>query len=147
MITKNHKPTFKSIFSVAFILCFAILLQSCAQKITFATSSVVPAAEGFVKVKQDNNNNYNIDLNVMRLAEASRLTPPKQMYIVWMITEGNGTKNIGQLNTSGSLLSKTLRSSLKTVSAFKPTKIYITAEDDASIQYSSGQTVLSTDNF
>ncbi len=143
----KYRNTSQTIVSVVLIFCCIALLQSCAQKIMFANSTVVPAAEGFVKVKQDGNNNYNIDLNVMRLAEASRLTPPKQMYVVWMVTEGNGTKNIGQLNTSGSLLSKTLRSSLKTVTAFKPTKIYITAEDDASIQYSNGQTVLSTENF
>ena len=83
----------------------------------------------------------------MRLAEPKRLSPPRQMYVVWMETEQNGTKNIGQLNTSSGMFSKTLKSSLKTVSSFKPTKIFITAEDDASIQYPGGQRVLNTDSF
>lgn len=144
---KNYTLTLKSILSIALILFITSFLQSCAKKITFATSAVVPAAEGSVKVKKDNNNNYNIDLSLIRLADPKRLNPSKNMYIVWMETDGNGTKNIGQLKTSSSMLSKTLKSFLKTVSAFKPTKIFITAEDEASIQYPGAQTVLSTDNF
>ncbi len=128
-------------------LCVMFLLQSCAKKIVFATSDVVPAAEGSVKVRKDKNNNYNIDLSLIRLAAPERLSPPRDTYIVWMETEANGTKNLGQLKTSSSMLSKTLKSSLKTVSAFKPNKFFITAEDDAGVQYPGGQTVLSTGYF
>jgi hypothetical protein len=147
MKTKNYILAFKSILYVALIICITIFLQSCSQKITFNNSSLVPAAEGSVKVKNDKNQNYNIDLNVIRLADPQRLNPSKQMYIVWMETDGNGTKNIGQLKTSSSILSKTLKSSLETVSPFKPTKIFITAEDDSNTQYPGGQIVLTTDNF
>lgn len=147
MKTKIFSSTLNNTLRVALIFCLAVFMQSCAKKITFAISSVVPAAEGSVKVKKDKNNNYNIDLRLMRLADPKRLTPSKQMYIVWMETDGNGTKNIGQLKTSSSMLSKTLKSSLKTISPFKPTKIFITAEDDRSIQYPGGQTVLTTNNF
>ncbi len=137
----------KNVF-VGMILFFALMLaQSCAHKIAFATSSVVPAAEGSVKVKKDKNNNYNIDLSVIRLADPKRLSPSKQLYVVWMDADQNGTKNIGQLKTSSSMLSKTLKSSLKTVSSVKPTRIFITAEDDAAVQYPGGQIVLDTSNF
>ena len=44
-------------------------------------------------------------------------------------------------------LSKQLNASFETVSAFKPNKIFITAEDDASIQYPNTQIILSTDRF
>ena len=130
----------------AFTILFAIaILQSCGStKYNFSTSPVVPAAEGSVKVKKDNNSNYSIALDVKRLAEPKRLTPAKEMYIVWMETEENGRKNIGQLKTSSGLFSSTLTSSLKTVSTFKPTGFFISAEDDANIQYPGGQTVLST---
>ena len=147
MRTINYALALRSISGVALFFCFAFFLQSCARKITFATSSVVPAAEGSVKVKRDNNKNYNIEINVMRLADPKRLSPPREMYVVWMETEGKGTNNLGQLKTSSGLFSKTLKSSLTTVSAFKPTRIFITAEDDASIQYPAGQTVLSTNSF
>ena len=69
----------------------------------FSTSSVVPAAEGSVKVKKDGNNNYKIDLSVTHLAEAKRHTPPRETYVVWMETEKNGRKNIGQLRMSSGL--------------------------------------------
>lgn len=139
--SKNLRTT----LSLAIPFFFAIvLLQSCGTtKYNFLTSSVVPAAEGTVKVKKDNNNNYSIDLNVMRLADPKRLSPSRSFYIVWMETEQNGRKNIGQLKTSSGMLSRTLKSSLKTVSTFKPTGFFITAEDDANVQYPSGETVLS----
>lgn len=136
-----------SVLSLATALLLTLLIQSCAKKHVFSTSTIVPAAEGSVKVKKDKNSNYNIDLSVIRLADPKRLSPSKEMYIVWMETEQNGTKNIGQLKTSSGMLSKTLKSSLKTVSSFKPIRIFITAEDDATVQYPGGQTVLNTDNF
>jgi hypothetical protein len=104
----------------------------------------VPAAEGSVQVKKDKNNNYKIVLSVKRLADSKRLNPSKEVYIVWMETEQDGIKNIGQLKTSSSLLSKELRSSLTAVSTSKPITFFITAEDNAGIQYPVGQEVLRT---
>ncbi len=137
----------KRIFSIALIFILVLSLASCSRKISFQTSSVVPAAEGSVKVKKDNNNNYSIDLNVIRLADPKRLEPSKNTYVVWIETEENGSKNIGSLNTSSSMFSKTLKSSLKTVSPFKPVSLFITAEDNADIQYPGSQVVLRTDRF
>ena len=65
-------------------------LLSCASKFYFNQSSVVPAAEGMVKVKKDNNNNYSISVIVNHLAEPDRLQPPKKVYVVWMATNNNG---------------------------------------------------------
>ena len=61
-----------------------------------------------------------------------------------METQSNGTKNIGSLNTSSGFLSGKMKSSLKTVTPFKPTGFFITAEDDATAQYANGQVVLRT---
>lgn len=137
----------RSIFFVVAILFSALLLPSCARKISFATSSVVPAAEGSVKVTKDKNKNYSIDLFVMRLADPKRLSPAKELYIVWMNTDNAQAKNIGQLKTSSGMLSKALKSSLKTVASSKPTAFFITAEDNADIQYPTGQEVLRTESF
>ena len=147
MRTRNCKGIFHNILYIGLIFLGTLLLDSCAKKITFANSSVVPAAEGLVKIKKDKNKNYHIELSVMRLAEPDRLFPSAHLYLVWMETEGYGTKNIGRLKTSRSLFSKSLKSSLNTVSSFKPIKIFITAEDDGNIQYPGGQTVLSTEHF
>jgi len=140
----NNKITNKGFCTIALLLFSLLIFQSCATKHAFSTSEVVPAAEGSVKVKKDNNNNYGIDLKVIRLANSRRLTPSKEMYIVWMESEQNEAKNIGQLNTSSGLFSKSLKSSLKTVSTTKPTSFFITAEDDATVQYPSNQVVMRT---
>jgi hypothetical protein len=112
----------------------------------FAISSVVPSAEGAVTVKSDKNNNYTIDLWVVRLVDPSRLTPTKAGYIVWMETEKNGTQNIGQLNSSSGFMSNKQKASLNTVTPFKPVSFFITGEDNLSTQY-PGDVVLNTNGF
>ena len=141
--SRDMKKTLSTIKQIAVITIILILFESCSNKQTFLTSSVVPAAEGTVKITNDKNNNYVIELNVIRLAAPDRLNPPKAVYVVWMQTEQNGIKNIGQLTTSSGFLSQTLKSSLETVSPFEPTEIMITAEDDAVGQY-PGRVVLKT---
>ena len=139
---------FNKRLSLLALIIAAALFQSCGTtKIPFSTSSVVPAAEGSVKVKKDKNNNYAIELNVMRLAEPQRLTPPENVYVVWMETNGKGTKNIGQIGTSSSFLSSTLKSSLKTTTTFSPTGFFITAEDKADRKYPGPMVVLRTNAF
>lgn len=123
------------------------IISSCSNKISFQTSSVVPAAMGSVKVKKDNNENYKISISIKNLAEPEKLTPSRHTYVVWMETENNGIKNIGQINSSTGFLSSKLKASFESVSSFKPVKIFMTAEDDAAIQYPGMQVVLSTDHF
>lgn len=135
------------IYVISALLCISIFLQSCASGHAFAISQVVPEAKGSVKVKRDNNNNYNIDLSVIHLADPKRLTPAKELYVVWMETETDGVKNIGELTTSSSMLSKTMKSSLSTVSTSRPTSFFITAEDKADLQSPSGVEVLRTSSF
>lgn len=122
-------------------------LNSCALKKPFLLSSVEPAARGTVTIKSDKNKNYKIKVQVYNLAEANRLSGVNSTYVVWMITVEKTTKNIGQIRSSTSILSKRLKASLETKSSFKPTKIFLTLEDDASIQSPIGQVVLSTNNF
>ena len=143
MKIKNYSAG-KNIFLFTAVIFSLFTLVSCSNKMSFQTSNVVPAAQGNVKVKKDNNNNYHINLSIKRLANPSRLSPSKNVYVVWMNSDGNNAKNIGQIKTSSSLLSKTLKSSLKTVSTSKPTNFFITAENDANIQYPSGEVVLKT---
>ncbi len=134
-------------FLPVLLLAIVIFSSSCAQKLTFKTSTVAPAAEGYVKIKTDKNNNYVIKIHIVRLAEPSRLSPPKKAYVIWLLTEQNTAKNIGQVNTSTSGFSKQLKSSFETVSAFKPMKIFISAEDDATTTYPGNTLVLTTDKF
>jgi len=141
----------KSLTNVIFAITASILvlfyLSSCSRKVSFQNSSVVPAARGDVKVKKDNNNNYRIQISLDDLAEPKRLEPSKSTYVVWMETANNVTKNIGQINSSTGFLSSKLKASFETVSSSKPTKIFLTAEDDASIQSPGTQVIITTSDF
>jgi hypothetical protein len=122
-------------------------MASCSKKIPFLTSSVVPAARGSVEVKNDKNKNYVIKIHLSNLAEVKRLQPSKQTYVIWMDSDQQSSKNIGQMNSSTKGMQKNLRASFQTVSSSKPNKIFVTAEDDANIQYPGTQIVISTGRF
>ena len=130
-----------------FFVASTFIFSSCSKKVHFVKSAKVPAAQGTVKITKTNNNNYEIDIKIYHLAEPSRLIPPKEAYVVWMRSEKNLEKNLGQITTSSGLLSKKLKSSFTTVTPFSPVKVYITAEDEANIQHPYGEVVLSTDTF
>lgn len=129
------------------ILVIFILLSACSKRINFATSTIVPAAEGVVKIKKDNNNNRSIGIKIKNLAEPERLQISQSVYVVWMVTEENGVKNIGQLSSSKSLFSSQLEGSLKTVTPFTPTRIFITAEQSSDISMPGSFVILETKTF
>ena len=137
--------TTKSIIFTMTAVMMLFYFSSCSRKASFQTSSIVPAAKG--SVKKDKNSNYQIKISITNLAEPKRLQSSKETYVVWLQTDNNLIKNIGQINSSTGFLSSKLKASFQTVSSFKPNKIFITADDDATIQYPGSQVVLSTDNF
>ena len=137
----------KNIFLGIITVILVFLFSSCSTTIHFLNSSVVPAARGAVIIKNDRNKNYVIQIKLTDLAESQRLQPPKLTYVVWMVTDRETTKNVGQLNSSRGIMSKQLKGSFKTVSSSRPIKVFITAEDDAGIQFPGAQTILSTDKF
>lgn len=131
--------------SIVFLSVF--LWASCARKVHFQESQAVPAATGTVKMKRDQNNNYALTIRVANLAEPERLSPSKEYYVVWLETEDNGVKNIGQLVSSSGLFSKKLKASLEAVTPFKPRRVFITAEYETEIQYPGPQLVLRSNSF
>lgn len=133
------------LFVAAAIILFSIC--SCAQEASFLTSSVVPAAQGSVKVKKDNNNNYLIKIHIINLADPTRLTPPRRVYVVWMVSLDNAPQNIGEIVTSTKFLNNKLQADFESVSPKKPFKIFITAENDPGIQNSYSEVILTTNNF
>ena len=102
------------------VLLFAF--SSCALNSKFLDSSIVPAAEGNVKVNRDKNLNYNIQVRVSGLAEVERLQTSKNNYVVWMLTDQGKTVNLGQIKSSSGMLSKKLDASLETSSSYNRLK-------------------------
>lgn len=138
---------FKPLYSLL-ILSFAVLavfsFSSCARKMTFATSRIVPAATGTVKIKKTKNGNYYINVKTKHLAPANKLSPPRRVYVVWMESEQNPVRNIGMIRSSTGIFSSTLKGSLEATSTSKPTSFFITAEDDGNTQYPGNEVVLRT---
>lgn len=137
----------KSLFSCATIFLLFLSVASFAQKVDFLNSTVVPAATGSVKIDRDKNKNYTINVNTMHLADPSRLTPAHKNYVVWIQTEYNGIKNVGGLTSSSGFLSNTMKASLDVVTPFKPSKVFVTAEDFRDAQSPGDMIVLTTNVF
>jgi hypothetical protein len=132
---------------LSLLLAFAHFSSSAQKKVSFNTSTVVPGAEGIVKVKKDKNGNYNIDINIENLPNPKKLTPSKKVYVAWVETQEKGPKNIGQIRSSTGLFSKVRRASISTISTYKPVKIFISAEDDGSTEEPGTVIVLTTDSY
>lgn len=131
-------------FALLYLFCStSLVFSSCATKAKFLTSTVVPAATGEVKVKKDGNNNYKIEVDVENLAEPSRLPQPQNVYVVWAETL-QGLQNLGQLKTSSGLLSSKMKASLETITPYKPTRVFITAEGAPNVTTPGYYTVLNT---
>lgn len=133
----------KHILLTLTLLLVVFSISSCAKKIMFQTSSVIPAARGQVALKKDKNNNYQVQMTLSYLAEPERLSPAKNTYVVWVITEENEIPvNLGQIIGTSKLKVK-----FETVISSKPKKIFITAENEASTQYPGNMVVLQTNDF
>jgi hypothetical protein len=142
---KVYRCNFSLKSIVLFISSILLLfnLVGCAKKIPFQTSAQVPAARGNVTYSKDKNNNYEIKLEISYLAEPNRLQPPKAAYVVWLESDQSSNPiNLGQIVGTSKLKIK-----FETVSSSKPKRIFITAEDDPSIQYPGSYLVLETSNF
>jgi hypothetical protein len=137
----------KSILLGILVVGMLLPLSACAKKIQFLQSAVVPAANGYVKVKTDNNKNHVIKIEIRDLADVERLQTSKLSYVVWMETDQGRTENLGQLNSSSGFMSKQLKASLETVSSYTPIKIFITAEEFVNAQYPGEKIILTTDRF
>ncbi len=134
----------KSLFLVLTLSSMTLFFSACSKKVEFLQSSVAPAAEGTVKISKDKNKNVVVKINIINLAEPERLQPARSVYVVWMLTDNDLTKNIGRIKTSRTMFNKRLEGSFETISSFNPAKIFITAEDDADIQYPQQEIVLTT---
>ena len=144
MKTKRFKLTFLACLASVIV---AFLFTSCATKAHFLTSTVIPAAQGTVSVKQDKNKNYVIKIELSNLSPSTRLTPPANAYIVWLVSEDNSSKNLGQINSSTKFMSKNLNATFETVTGTKPAKIVITAENDINVEHPSFSEIILTTEY
>ncbi len=146
MKTQSHR-TGKNFFSGILMLSVMFLIASCSSTESFLNSSVVPAATGKVKVKQDGNKNYVIKVQIDDLADVERLQSSKDTYVLWMETDRGNNENLGQLKSSTSFLSKQHVASLETVTSYKPVRFFVTAENGKDVRYPDSVEILETRTF
>ncbi len=77
----------KNILLGILMLIVAFSFSACSKRIAFLNSQVVPAARGYVDIKTDKNKNNVIAIHLTELAEVQRLSPARQTYVVWMLTD------------------------------------------------------------
>lgn len=134
----------KTLKSITFLFFVALTLSACSSTMTFQDSPVVPAASGGVKVKKDKNNNYAITVNVMNLAEPKKLSPSRDVYIVWMQSDRDLVKKLGQISVNSGMFNKSLTGELRATETTQPNRVFITAENDAQTMNPSTEVVLTT---
>jgi hypothetical protein len=97
----------------------------------------VPAATGKVITGKDKNGNTKFKVEVRHLAEPASLTPPKQLYVVWVQPKEGPPENVGKLEVN-----KNLEGTLEAPTSHREFDIFITAEDAANVQAPSGAQLL-----
>ncbi|MGO2102648.1 MAG: hypothetical protein ACTH3E_06335 [Psychroflexus halocasei] len=115
-------------YYILFIFTFFIL-TSCSNTVEFPVSDVIPSSEAKAVVKKDDNENYQIKLEIDNLTEPDRLNPPKKYYIFWAETE-HGSQNLGQIKVKEAMLSSKKYAKLETSTPHKPLRLVISAENE-----------------
>lgn len=141
---ENRNSNHRISFIISFILLACIILPACSKTIRFTKSEFIPEARGYVKIGKVKDKKFSIRLRVRNLPGPQKLQPAKSMYVVWMDTENEGVKNIGQLVNSPGLPSNAQEITLKMISSVEPIGFLITAEDSPIGEYPGTQVVLRT---
>jgi hypothetical protein len=124
---------------IIIIISTILLVTACSSTAKFPVSELVPAANITAKKKQDKNKNFIIELTAYNLAEPSRLSPPKNVYSVWIVADNGTTKNVGQLINENAK-----KAVLETTTPFNVKEIFITAEETGDLSYPQGKEISRT---
>ncbi|MCX6307477.1 MAG: hypothetical protein NTY32_01145 [Bacteroidia bacterium] len=107
------------------LVAMMVLAFSCSNFTKFPISTVTPAADIVAVRLHDSNENLILRITAKNLAAVDRISSPKKAYVVWIVTESDGARNIGKLLNRNS---KTVR--METVIPNYSTEVFITAEED-----------------
>ena len=123
------------LLSAVLLLLFA---EGCSQKrIRMNAAPIVPAATGNIELGRDENGNTQIEIKANNLAMPSRLTPPKNAYVVWIERSGRPAENQGVLRVGDDL-----KGEFRTVTPYSNFSVFVTAEENARAMSPLGEKVL-----
>ncbi len=101
------------------------LMTSCVSTAKFPLSPLVPAADITAKIKKQGKLNYLVTITANNLAASERLNPPKEIYIIWAVSEAGVTRNVGYF-----IQQNAIKSIYRASFPYKPIEVFITAEDE-----------------
>ena len=150
----NLTTTAKNIFLGFFAATLIFSYSSCAKKTAAVAKTEAPAEaitpenKGQVQIKRDANSNYVVQINLRELEAVKGIeATSKKAYIVWMNADGQATKSLGQINSNTGWLSDKSKASFEATSVFKPTKVFITEEDNGMVTKPGAMVVWTTGKF
>lgn len=131
----------RSLIFLTSTIAILLLVTGCGEKhVGLTPAPTVPAAIGSADLSPDDNGNTVVDLKVQHLAKPEDLKPSRAVYVVWIQPPGADPIKQGQLKVNDNL-----EGELRTPTTYKRFKIFITAEDSASVIRPSGQEVFHRD--
>ena len=110
------------------------------KKVEMMAGAENPAARGQVTAKPGDNGNRDLDIKVHSMAQPNSLTPPANVYLVWLQEPGRDPRNLGQIQ-----IDDKQKGELQVITPFARFKLFITAEQNAQEHTPLGPTVLSAD--
>ncbi len=144
------KNIFLGIFATTLIFSFS----SCAKKTAAVAKTeapaeiVLPENKGQVQIKRDANSNYVVQINLRDLEAVKGIKgDTKKAYMVWMNADGQAVKSLGQINSNTGWLSDKSKAYFEATSVFKPTKVFITEEDNAMVKKPGAKVIWFTGKF
>ena len=111
-----------------------------SKKYRMTSDPSVPAAQGTVEAKHDKaNGNTEIDVKVFGLGSPAKLTPPADVYIVWVRPRDGNVEKEGVLRVGDGL-----KGELHATTTSKDCDVFITAEKSESVTEPTGIEILQT---
>jgi hypothetical protein len=106
-----------------------------------SADSRVPAAQGEVKAKDEDNGNTHLKVKVKHMAKPSAVEPMASTYVVW----AQDNTNTGNVQNLGALqVDDDLEGEIEAITPMKRFDVFITAEPVATAQYPTGTKTLWT---
>lgn len=121
------------LINVLMVFTSMVILSCCTTTKKFPVSTSVPAANFSLKKNTDNQKNFVLEITAENLASADRLTPPGNNYSVWIVTNENRVKNVGQL-----VVQNARKSTFKTTTPYDFSEVFITVENSGDLEYPVG---------
>jgi len=117
----------KTLKNISIVLVF-LSLMSCQTTRQFPVSPHTPAAEIGIQVTKQKGINHLISIKINYLASPERLTPPRKVYVIWVVSENGVARNVGYFSNMNAK-----RSVYKFTVPYTPVEVFITAESEEGV--------------